>query len=262
MIALVIAVFGASLMGSLHCAGMCGAFVAFAVGIDGKSAGASRVSLQASYHLGRLVVYMVLGVIAGSLGHAFDLAGEMVGVQRAAVALAGASMVVFGSITILRLNGVRVPNAPVPGVLRRAAASALRFAVERPPIVRAALTGLFTTLLPCGWLYAFVITAAGSGGPAPGALVMAVFWVGTLPVLVAIGGGVQVLASRLGSLGRRVPVIAASLIVMVGLFNLFDRGRSAEYVRTGPTPGDASIQRITSLNSSKDMPCCHERTDR
>ena len=37
MIALIAAVFTASLLGSLHCAGMCGAFVAFAVGLDGPA---------------------------------------------------------------------------------------------------------------------------------------------------------------------------------------------------------------------------------
>jgi uncharacterized protein len=261
VIALVIAIFSASLLGSLHCAGMCGAFVAFAVGIDGKSNSADRATLQAAYHLGRLVVYAVLGVIAGSLGHALDLAGDVVGVQRAAVALAGASMVVFGSLTILRLNGVRLPAAPAPGFLRSAASRALRFAVERPPILRAALTGLFTTLLPCGWLYAFVITSAGTGGAARGALVMAVFWTGTLPVLVAIGSGVQALTARLGSLGPRVPVIAASLIVIVGLFNVLDRGRAAGIGATGGPTGDASIQRIHSLNS-KEMPCCDDHADR
>lgn len=261
MTALVVAIFCASLMGSLHCAGMCGAFVAFAVGIDGTSAGARRSSLQAAYHLGRLVVYTALGAVAGTMGHAFDHAGEMVGVQRAAVALAGASMVVFGTLTILRLNGVRLPAAPAPAFLRNTAASALRFAVQRPPILRAALTGLFTTLLPCGWLYAFVITAAGSGTAAKGAFVMTVFWLGTLPVLVAIGGGVQVLASRLGSLGRRVPVIAASLIVIVGLFNVFDRGRALNITAAGSAIADASIERINSLHSSQ-MPCCNEHPDR
>lgn len=261
MIALVVAVFTASIMGSLHCAGMCGAFVAFAVGIDGTSGGPSRARLQAAYHTGRLLVYTTLGAVAGSLGRAFDLAGEAVGVQRAAVALAGAAMVVFGTLAILRLNGVRLPSAPVPGFLRSAATTSLRFAVERPPLLRAALTGLFTTLLPCGWLYAFVITAGGSGDAARGALVMAVFWVGTLPALIALGGGVQALAARLGSFGRRVPVITAAMIVCVGLFNVFDRGRSVGLAGAEVIAGDASIQRIHSLNS-QEMPCCDERARR
>ncbi|MBL8745266.1 MAG: sulfite exporter TauE/SafE family protein [Phycisphaerae bacterium] len=261
MTALVLAVFVASVMGSLHCAGMCGAFVAFAVGLDGSSGRASRSGLQAAYHFGRLFVYMMLGGVAGSLGRAFDVAGEAVGVQRAAVALAGASMVVFGTLAILRLNGVRLPSAPVPALLKRAAAVSLRFAVERPPLLRAALTGLFTTLLPCGWLYAFVITAGGSGGAVRGAVVMAVFWAGTLPVLVGIGSGVQAVAHRLGAFGRRVPVITAAMIVLVGLFNVFDRGRSVIDASEMRMVGDASVERVRAL-SSQEMPCCDEHPGR
>lgn len=260
MTSLVLTVFAASLMGSLHCAGMCGAFVAFALGIDGPRNLRMHAALQTSYHLGRLIVYMVLGGLSGSFGYAFDLAGEMMGVQRAAVVLAGAAMVAFGSLTIARINGVRLPAAPIPAFIRSGAASALRFAVERPPLLRALLTGLFTTLLPCGWLYAFVITAAGSGSAASGALIMGVFWTGTLPVLVALGGGVQAIAGRLSCFGPRIPLIAASLIVAVGLFTVFNRG-PARFGHAGATPGDASIRRVSSLHL-QEMPCCHEHADR
>jgi sulfite exporter TauE/SafE len=38
-------------------------------------------------------------------------------------------------------------------------------AVASRPEVRAAILGLGSALLPCGWLYAFVVTAAGTGRP-------------------------------------------------------------------------------------------------
>jgi len=224
MMALVTAVFVASLMGSLHCAGMCGAFVAFAVGLDGKSSVRERARLQSAYHAGRLITYMTLGLIAGALGHAFDLAGEMVGVSRVAVMIAGATMVLFGGMIILRLNGVKLAPMPVPGFMRRGTERAMRFAVARPPFLRALVTGLATTLLPCGWLYAFVVTSAGTGSPVLGATTMAVFWLGTLPVMVAVGAGAQALASRAGWLGRRAPALVAVAVIAIGLFNVFHRG--------------------------------------
>lgn len=261
MIALAVAVFTASVLGSMHCAGMCGAFVAFAVGLDATPTAAMKARLQAAYHLGRLIVYTILGAVAGSLGMAFDLAGESLGVQRAAVAVSGAAMVAFGSIAILRLNGVQLPSAPVPGLLRNAAAAALSHALNCPPLLRALLTGLFTTLLPCGWLYAFVITAAGSGSAPRGAAIMAFFWLGTLPALIALGGGVQALAARLGSLGRRVPLITAALIVVVGLFNVFDRGSLVSAAMPTAVTGDASIARLHDLDS-REAPCCHDHPRR
>ena len=64
---------------------------------------------------------------------------------------------------------------------------------------RGAATGLLTTLLPCGWLYAFVITAAGTGNALAGAGLMATFWVGTLPMLTIVGIGVRKLAAPLAA---------------------------------------------------------------
>ena len=57
MIALIGAVLVASLLGSLHCAGMCGAFVAFAV-IGSPGHQPSRVALNTAYNLGRLITYL------------------------------------------------------------------------------------------------------------------------------------------------------------------------------------------------------------
>ncbi len=259
MIALIAAVFAASVLGSLHCAGMCGAFVAFAVSLDAPDQRRRLWHLQGAYNIGRLITYTTLGSIAGGFGGAFDAAGQLVGVQRAAVMMAGLCMVVFGSITILRLNGVRVPKPRTPAFLERTVTSAIRTAVERPPLVRAFLTGTITTLLPCGWLYAFVITAAGTGHPVQGALTMAVFWAGTLPILVAIGTGVQVVASRLGGLGRRVPVIVACVVVAIGMLNVFDPQRLEGALRlASPAPARADlVNHVKSLNDA-DMPCCHD----
>lgn len=262
MIALVAAVFVASVLGSLHCAGMCGAFVAFAVSIDAPKGVNPRGRLQAAYNIGRLLTYATLGSIAGGLGGAFDAAGQLMGVQRAAVMLAGMCMVVFGSIAILRLNGVHIPKPRTPKFLERTVTNAIRAAVEKPPVARAFLTGTITTLLPCGWLYAFVITAAGTGNPVHGALTMVVFWAGTLPMLIAIGTGVQAIASRLGRFGRRVPVIVASVVVCIGMLNVFDPQRlEGALVLASRTPTRTDlISHVKSLKES-DMPCCHEHAE-
>ena len=65
MTALVVAVFLASALGSLHCVGMCGAFLAIAF-TDVPSAGRWRLSV--AYHGGRLVTYTALGVAAPKKG--------------------------------------------------------------------------------------------------------------------------------------------------------------------------------------------------
>jgi hypothetical protein len=257
MIALIAAIFSASLLGSLHCAGMCGAFVAFAVGLDGASP-VPRWRLHAAYNLGRLATYVILGTIAGSLGGAFDVAGRLVGVQRAAVVFAGLFMVAFGSIAILRQRGARVPKPATPRLVERLLTAAMRRAVERPPITRALLTGMTTTLMPCGWLYAFVVAAAGTAHPLHGAFAMACFWLGTLPVLIAVGAGVQALASRLGALGRHAPVVVSAAVVVVGLLNVVDPQRFRTSLAPPPERADP-ISHVESLDPYR-MPCCHDDT--
>ena len=56
----------ASLLGSLHCGGMCGAFVMLAVaGPDDKPGVLRHGLLQGLYHGGRGLGYVALGLLAG-----------------------------------------------------------------------------------------------------------------------------------------------------------------------------------------------------
>jgi sulfite exporter TauE/SafE len=90
-------------------------------------------------------------------------------------------------------------------------------------VARAAATGLLTTLLPCGWLYAFGVTAAGTGSASGGMTVMLAFWAGNLPMLVAVGVGAQRLA---GPLARRLPVASAVFLVALGLATIAGKLRT------------------------------------
>ncbi len=225
MTALVAAVFVASLVGSLHCAGMCGGLVAF---YSGGAAGTPRggVTAHAAYSIGRLVVYAAIGAIAGTLGSALDgIGATLAGMQRLAAVAAGLFIAAWGVYSLLLALGIAVPRLPVPAALSKPVAHGIRAVAGRPAAVRGLVVGLLTGLLPCGWLWAFAATAAGTGSATRGALVMAVFWTGTLPVLVALGAGVQTLA---GPLRRAVPTLTAIALIVVGLFAVVTRGSMAE----------------------------------
>jgi sulfite exporter TauE/SafE len=219
VLALITTVFVSSVLGSLHCAGMCGAFLAMAVA-GGEQDPSFRVRLQAAYHGGRLVSYVMLGVLAGFLGSAVELAGAAAGWTRSAAILSGVVLVLFGAGLVLRSLGVRVPRVPVLATLSGALVRLHRVSDSWPPAARAMFIGLLTTLLPCGWLWAFVATAAGTGDGWRGALAMAVFWLGTLPVMIALGAGLQrsVPAAR-----RFMPIATSVLLVAVGVATLLGR---------------------------------------
>lgn len=250
MTALIAAVFTASLLGSMHCAGMCGAFLTFAVTTPGRADARARARLNAAYNLGRLFTYVLLGAASGAVGAAVDLGGSALGLQRAAAALAGSMMIVVGMVAVARATGLRLPHAPLPAGLRTLVSRGHRAAMDLPPAARAATIGLLTTLLPCGWLYAFAITAAGTASPLQGALTMAFFWLGTLPVMIGLGVSVQ---SLTGALRRRLPLVTSLLIVIVGLFTV--AGRLAIPAFTPASTADASIDRVSTLNNEL-PPCC------
>jgi sulfite exporter TauE/SafE len=106
--------------------------------------------------------------------------------------------------------------APLAGAQQWMAAR-LRDVRDLAPTARALTVGLLTTLLPCGWLYAFVLTAAGTGSVRDALLVMIMFWIGTLPMMLALGVGVRRLA---GPLRDRLPIFSALVLVAIGLYSL------------------------------------------
>jgi sulfite exporter TauE/SafE len=211
-------VLAASLVGSLHCAGMCGGFVALYAGDPGRRDGLTAGHV--AYNLGRLIAYAVLGALAGALGAALDLGGAWLGVQRGAAAVAGAFIALWGCIVLLESLGRRVPRFSPPPWLHGLVSRGVRLVAGWRPVTRALAVGLLTGCLPCGWLYAFVVTAAGTGHAAVGAALMAVFWVGTLPVMVSVGVGLRGLA---GPLRRYVPTACAMAMILVGLLAVAGR---------------------------------------
>lgn len=253
MIAMVGAVLVASLVGSLHCAGMCGVFVAMACGLDQRG-GSAHARLQSAYHGGRLVGYTTLGVIAGSLGRALDLGASAVGLAHGAAILAAVTMLVIGVGVLLQDRGVRVTHLKPPQFVQRAFRKGVALSEKLTPTRRALTIGLLTALLPCGWLYAFALVAAGTASPAWGAAIMASFWVGTVPVLAGVGLGARVAHTRLGPWLRTT---GAVVIVALGAFTLFrvsDADLSVVRAAMGAEAGAAEL-RSSSLDAASEAPC-------
>ena len=84
--------------------------------------------------------------------------------------------------------------------------------------------GTLTGLLPCGWLWAFVVTAGGTGHPASGAAVMGAFWLGTVPAMVGL---LAFAGPVLAQLRARMPAITAVVLIALGLGTLALRWRDA-----------------------------------
>lgn len=210
-LAVLLGIIGASAVGSIHCVAMCGPLV-------GLHGGARSMRLAIAHSLGRLTTYTLLGAAAGLLGGALDLAGRLGNVQRVATLLAGAFVLGWGVWLLLR--GPRATAKP--GASRFGAA--LVHIRTRPPRLRAWLMGTLTGLLPCGWLWAFVATAGGTGNAPRGAAVMIAFWLGTVPAMVGVLGFAGPMFARLRA---RVPVITAATLIAIGIGTLALRWHDA-----------------------------------
>ncbi len=226
MLLLLTAVVTASLLGSMHCVGMCGPLAIWASGAGQQTPRRQLVTAAGLYHLGRLLTYALAGLIAGALGQLADVGGQALGIQLVAARLAGGIMIAAGVIKLWQMwrlrsgkgaKQVNVKATSISGLLVK-----LRPYVMRLPIAaRGLATGLLTALLPCGWLYLFALVAAGTGSMTMGPLVMAAFWVGTVPALVGLVAGSALLATRFRTV---VPVVAAILLIVGGCYTAAGRG--------------------------------------
>ena len=169
-----------------------------------------------------------------------DFGGSLLGIQRLALLLAAAAMVLFGIYSLLQLTRFARPIFRAPALLRRLYLFLIGRIVIHDPRRRALLVGLLSTLLPCGWLYAFVTVAAGAGSLQDGALIMAAFWVGTVPVLAAIG----VTQRWLGRTRRTLAALAAVALVVVGLIGITHRWNWTPLPASIQPPTIATVEHI------------------
>ena len=235
MTELYLTTFVGSLLGSLHCVGMCGGLAAIASTSTSPAlrSDRDRAAPALVYNAGRLIAYLALGATAGALGAALDLAGALSGLGDVAAVLAGAIVILTGMMLLMntlpsrRSAGVRIGQ---PGPVERAARRLMPRLFSLTPTLRAAGLGVASGLLPCGWLYAFVVSAAGTGNPLTGVGLMGAFWLGTLPAVVSVGLGAKAFAR---SIGPRLTWLTPTVLVVIGVLTILHRA-PLEFRRTGP----------------------------
>jgi hypothetical protein len=195
------------LLGSAaHCVGMCTPFVFMVSRRYGLPAGAHIPWVaQAWYHAGRLTTYGVLGALGGALGIALQMAGALVGLQRAAAILAGGALVITGLASLLSLSpggGPGVYAAPLTAMLGR-----------RMPGHPYAL-GLVLGLLPCGLIYSAVVAAMATGNAVNGAAGLVLFGLGTAPALLGVSLADTLLVRQRALLNR----LAQVFVLVMGVW--------------------------------------------
>lgn len=170
------------LAGSVHCVAMCGGIVGALTFSIAK--GQAAAPYMASYHAGRIISYSLAGALTGSLGaifshqvsHGLMLLNMFSGLFLIALGLYIGDW--WRGLAILERLGGRIWKPFVP--------LSKKFLPFRHPL--AALPyGMIWGWLPCGLVYSTLSWSLASGSAVNGALVMAMFGLGTLPALVSLG---------------------------------------------------------------------------
>jgi len=194
------AVIAASIIGSIHCVGMCGALAI--------TAGAQSKSGLVNYHLGRLLGYLCVGALAGFLGSEF-INSEMKYISIISSIFLGVSFLVIG-FGIMRRGQLHFRQ---PAFLKlfyeRRVGRLLESKASHS--VSSFLIGLLSPLLPCGWLYGFILVAVATNNAMWGGILLASFWIGTLPAL----SGISLLA------GKPIKLFKSKATIFLGVFLMF-----------------------------------------
>jgi len=196
-------------VGSAHCAGMCGPLALALPATDRTRA--TFLAGRMLYNTGRILTYAALGAISGLIGQSFALAG----LQRWISLAAGAAVLI--SLLASSRFALGIPATKAVGWLKSGFGKLLR----QRSLSSVFLLGLLNGLLPCGLVYVAAAGATASGHFLDGIESMAVFGLGTVPMMLAFGlVGPKLQFALRFKLQRLIPAslaIVGTLLVLRGL---------------------------------------------
>lgn len=203
-------IFIAGIAGSFHCIGMCGGF-ACALSPDPHKP-TTTVQRHLIYNSGRLMTYVFIGAIAGTLGAevvTFSLAPRILAMASGILILL-MGMQLLGYLPSLKRIAVNSAGAKI---LIQDLRGILKTPGHRAPLAFGVVNGF----LPCPLVYAFALQAVASGTALSGLLTMAAFGLGTFPAMLLMGG----LGRLLQPVWRHRGVqLAGIFIILLGLITL------------------------------------------
>ena len=223
------------IMGSLHCLGMCGP-LAMALPIHRVNNGQTNFIRfwlgHLLYNLGRITTYAVMGALLGGLGVALISTGWQ---QILSIGM---------GLMILLLLAYQTQLPLLPKALNKLTSYLQKvfswLMGKRPSAGLHFALGITNGLLPCGLVLVALTMSVWSGNAMAGAAYMALFGVGTLPMMLFAGNIARLLHPvKARKLLRAVSVCVAVLLIVRGL------GLGIPYLSPG------------SLNTGQQIEICH-----
>ena len=201
------------LMSSLHCGGMCGPI---ALSLPNGSMPYWQYSFgRVLYNLGRIITYTLLGGLLGLFGKGLSLAGLQQGLSIA-LGIGILMLVVFSYNPDMLFQKVPIFRKFQSLLIRQ-----FNKILRNPSSFSMLLVGILNGLLPCGVVYIALTGALATGSALTGMGYMALFGLGTLPLMltISLAGNMVSLSFRktLGKLTPYVMIFFATLLILRGL---------------------------------------------
>jgi len=195
------------IVGSLHCIGMCGPIVV-ALPLK-KHSLIAKISGAILYNAGRVITYSFLGILFGLLGRGIHLAGF----QQWTSILLGSAMIISVLFPFVIREKITIAGL-FSGFAARLILKLKKLFTDRS-YFSLLMIGLLNGLLPCGLVYVAIAGAINSGTIASGALFMALFGVGTIPLLFIAALSSDLISQKIRvKLQRAVPYFVFILGVL------------------------------------------------
>ncbi|OUR93355.1 hypothetical protein A9Q87_05260 [Flavobacteriales bacterium 34_180_T64] len=212
------------LLGSFHCVGMCGP-IAFMLPVD-RTNSTKKIIQILTYHLGRLLAYSLIGLFFGLVGQSLYIFGIQ---QHLSIAI-GILMIIVVMIPTKTFNSFNF-SKPIYQVISKVK-SALGTALKKKTADTFLTIGFLNGFLPCGLVYMAVFGAIATANLTQGSLYMAVFGLGTIPLMTtAIYIGKFLNTNIKQRIQKAIPVF----IVIIGLLFIV-RGLGLGIPYLSPTP--------------------------
>ncbi len=212
------------LLGSFHCVGMCGP-IAFMLPVD-RTNPVKKVSQIAIYHFGRLLAYSVIGLVFGLIGKSLYIFGF----QQQLSIIIGVLMILVVLIPQKTFNKYNF-SRPIYKIISKVK-SALGSAMKKKTLDTFLTIGFLNGFLPCGLVYMALFAAIAGGNALNGILYMAVFGLGTIPLMTtAIYFSHFLKGTARQKIQKAIPVF---VVIIGALFILRGLGLGIPYLSPAP----------------------------
>lgn len=220
-------IFIIGILASFHCVGMCGGFVmaysanhhkicAAAALIEEGEKKDKKTNIHLQYNLGRFFSYTIIGGILGGFGSFFGINPNFSGTLLLVAAI---FMILMGLGLATEIKWFHKIKLQTPDFIAKIIFKNRREHKPKGPFV----IGLLTGFMPCGPLQAMQLYALSTGNWLHGALSMAAYALGTVPLLFGFGNLISLLTmSRMKQLLR----VSGIIVIILGLFT-FSRALSS-----------------------------------